>query len=68
VIMQPVSPRLPHSIAGIDPVKWYDILQHANGGVAAGNAQQWGRRRRGSAGPVRADLNRLIFFSRKRVG
>jgi hypothetical protein len=37
-----------HSMCEIGPVKGDDIPRHANGDVAVGNAQQWGRKQRES--------------------
>jgi hypothetical protein len=63
-----VFPWLPHSTPESDPVKWHGILRHANGDDEVGNALKWDQKQRENVGPVRADLNRRIFFSRSRVG
>jgi hypothetical protein len=67
-IMPLAFPWLPRSTPESDPVKWRGIPGHSKGDDEVGNALKWDQKQRENVVPVRADLKRLIFFSRSRVG
>ena len=68
VILPLAFPWLPRSTPESDPVKWHGILRHSNGDDEVGNALKWDQKQRENVVLVRADLKRLILFSRSRVG